>query len=142
MMSKFVSSSLVCLATIHCFLVVASEAEPLGSLRSYLSLVRQAQLRGGHEGKPHHLVRRLPPLVPPSFGDDDHFDERQVYSIPRVGKSIDNMDLYSLGLGSSGVAELREEEDFSAPGRSEEVRQVFSKIPRVGRSVRSVHVGQ
>jgi hypothetical protein len=119
--SRVLRASLVCLAAVQCCLGIMGESD-LNVLRMYLNLAHQ-QNHPSSESKSHQIFRRLPPLVPPSFADEDHFDERQVSNIPRVGKSLD----YSTG--EVGGAEFEE-------GRGEQVRQVFSKIPRVGRSVR------
>jgi len=120
--TKILLASLCCLAMIQSYFAAPADSDQ--AVRSYLEQLRRA----GHDS--HQIMRRLPPLVPPSFGDEDHFDERQVYGIPRVGRSFKNEDLYNLqGADVEG--------DFSEIGR-DQVRQVFSKIPRVGRSARSV----
>ena len=89
------------------------------------------------------LVLRLPPLVPPSFDDDDHFDERQVYNIPRVGKKSTMHDFATNSLSDESLddeyamGERERRYMMSGERGGEGVRQVFSKIPRVGRSTRT-----
>lgn len=113
------------------------------------------------EDKRNHVADMLPPLVPPSYGDEDHFEERQVYTIPRVGKSLDaslhdetaskyaadaarylqpssalDGDAAATGSNYSGSESRRYlSAALSGGNRNEGLRQVFSKIPRVGRSV-------
>lgn len=72
-------------------------------------------------------VLRLPPLVPPSFHGDD-FSLRQVYTIPRAGKSIES----SLAAADDDDYSLLSESESGA-ARNLEERQAFSKIPRVGK---------
>jgi len=130
-MTRLILASLCCLAVIQSYFGTTTAAESdqqLGAIRNYLARVELQQ-----NGKPHHLTRRLPPLVPPSFADEDHFDERQVYGIPRVGRSSE--DLFSFEGAEQGDAG----EEFGDRARVQ-TRQVFSKIPRVGRSARSVNM--
>lgn len=117
----------------------------------YLAMLRPL------EDKRNHVVEALPPLVPPSYGDEDHFEERQVYNIPRVGKSLDALHDETAskyadaarylqtsvldGDAATGInyagSESRRYLTAALGGgnRNEGLRQVFSKIPRVGRSV-------
>lgn len=92
----------------------------------------------------NNLEIGLPPLVPPSYEDEEHFEERQVYNIPRVGRSFNAHEAQDYGRAS--LSFIRDE-DAAANGPSRQIiaaefgdnkkglRQVFSKIPRVGRSV-------
>lgn len=92
----------------------------------------------------NNLEMGLPPLVPPSYEDEEHFEERQVYNIPRVGRSFNTHEAQDYGRTSLSFIG---DEDAAANGPSrqliaaefgdnkkEGLRQVFSKIPRVGRS--------
>jgi len=127
------------LAVLQCI----SADTKLKALRNYLKMAanQQRQLYPddvtlAEEDNSHEIVRRLPPLVPPSFNDEDHFEERQVFHIPRVGKrGRSNLITLTDELGDSTEPE---DDRFIGPGRGDKVRQVFSKIPRVGRSSRSV----
>lgn len=118
----------------------------------YLAMLRP------FEDKRNHVVEALPPLVPPSYGDEDHFEERQVYNIPRVGKSLDALHDETASKYAAAAARYLQTSvldgdaatgiNYSGPesrryltaalsggNRNEGLRQVFSKIPRVGRSV-------
>jgi len=134
------------LAVMQCSLAVADVK--LKALRNYLKMAsnQEQQLYPAEEDSAafeqtgsHELVRRLPPLVPPSFNDEEHFDERQVFHIPRVGKrlQVGRSDLITLSDRPGESSDSSKDDRFFGNGRRE-VRQVFSKIPRVGRSSRSL----
>jgi len=82
----------------------------------------------------------IPPLVPPLYdvADEEDLDERQVY-IPRMGKELKPEDVRFVPplprLGKLLDDYMRE---YRRELNDESARQVFAKIPRVGRSRRSV----
>ena len=81
----------------------------------------------------------IPPLVPPLYdvADEEDLDERQVY-IPRMGKELKPEDVRFVPplprLGKLLDDYMRE---YRRELNDESARQVFAKIPRVGRSRRS-----
>lgn len=153
--------SVVCLLLIQCVFLALTTGNELDSASSpfgrYISLSQAGTAAAGPgAGRDRSggftRVVRLPPLVPPLHNDEE-FSLRQIYSIPRVGKSVDATEQF---IGSSAAATDDDDEDndegyslvpadsrrvpsSSAALRTMEERQVFSKIPRVGR--RSSRVG-